>query len=364
MLGRTFAQLTNSMQLVQRAFGRWRSRHRPRYALALAGGGVIGGMYEVGALAALEEQLNGSGTGFDVYVGCSAGSVVCSLLAGGVRAREIYQILDDDLDDPINFRRNAVFASDAFRRACGRFGRLIWAFGKSALRGRGSIPDMLARAERDMPPGFFSLDALEQYLRTAFASRGLSNSFAERGRALLIPAIDLDTAERVVFGAGELRNVPISQAVAASSAIPGFFDPYPINGRDYVDGGVGFSGHADLAAEAGADVVFVVNPLVPNLHDGNGHASMRMRGVYTIMEQAGRIYSQNLLTLGLGTLAVKFPRTAFYLLQPPRTNGLLFGPSMGFEASRAALRYGYASTKEWLAAQGAGLVRRLSVVTA
>src|SRR5881628_3237637 len=189
MIGRPFARLLSRMQFLHRAIGRWRSKPRPRYALALAGGGVIGGMYEVGALAALEERLN------------SAGSVVASLLAGGVRAREIYQILDEDLDDPINFGSNAVFAGDAFRRACGRFGRLIWAFGKSAIRGRGSIPDMLARAERDMPPGFFSLDALEQYLRAAFASRGLSNAFAEREPTLLIPAIDLNTAERVVFGA-------------------------------------------------------------------------------------------------------------------------------------------------------------------
>ena len=82
--------------------GFWRPRPRARVALALAGGGVIGGMYEVGALAALEEQLNGAGRGFDIYVGCSAGSVVASLLAGGIRASEIYQILDNDLDDPIN----------------------------------------------------------------------------------------------------------------------------------------------------------------------------------------------------------------------------------------------------------------------
>src|SRR5881409_992991 len=152
---------------------------------------------------------------------------------------------------------------------------MVWAFGKNAVTAvRGSIPDMLARAERDMPPGFFSLDALEVYLRTAFASRGLSNAFAEREPTLLIPAVDLNTAERVVFGAGDLAGVPISDAVAASSAIPGFFDPYTINGRDYVDGGVGFSGHADLAAEAGADVVFVVNPLVPN-RTLDGAGSMR-----------------------------------------------------------------------------------------
>ena len=316
-------------------------------------------MYEVGALAALEERLNGSGRGFDVYVGCSAGSVVASLLAGGVRAREIYEILEHDLDDPINFRRNAVFGGDAFRRACGRFGRLIWAFGKSAIRGRGCIPDVLARAERDMPPGFFSLDALEQYLQTAFASRALSNAFAERSRTLLIPAIDLNTAERVVFGAGELRDVPISQAVAASSAIPGFFDPYPINGHDYVDGGVGWSGHADLAAESGAEVVLLVNPLVPARSGDGDH--LRARGVYSIMEQAGRIASQNLLRLGLDVLAERHPRTTFFLLQPPAMSPLS-GPSMGFDAARASLRFGYESTKGWLLGDGGEVLERLAVV--
>jgi hypothetical protein len=91
---------------------------------------------------------------------------------------------------------------------------------------------------------------------------------------------------------------------------------------------------------------------------------MRARGVYTIMEQAGRIYSQNLLTLGLSVLSVKYPRTSFFLLQPPRTSSLLFGPSMGFEASRKALRFGYESTMAWLGEQGAPLVRRLAVAVA
>jgi predicted acylesterase/phospholipase RssA len=315
-------------------------------------------MYEVGAMTALEERLNGSGRGFDVYVGCSAGSVVAALLASGVRASEIYHILHEDLDDPLNMRRGVLFADGAFRLACTRFGRFMWAVGKHVIRGGRCLPDVLAKAERELPPGFFTLAALERFVRLGLASRGYGNAFGDLKRPLLIPAVDLDTAERVVFGRGELASVPISDAVAASSAIPGFFDPYTINGRDYVDGGVGFSGHADLAAEAGADVVFVVNPLVPNRAlDG---ASMRQRGVYTIMEQASRIYSQNLLQLGLATLAVKYPRTAFHLLQPPQNTELPFGPSMGFEASRAALRFGYASTKLWLEQQGASLVRSLT----
>jgi NTE family protein len=336
-----------------------RGRSRARRALALGGGGVIGGMYEVGALAALEERLNGGGHPFDVFVGCSAGAVVAALLANGVRAAEIYRILDEDLPDPLNFRRGAVFPPDSLRRAAGQFGRLVWAFGKHAAAAyRASVPDMLARAERDLPAGFFSLTALEQFLRKAFAARGLSNSFAELPRRLLIPAIDLDRAERVVFGQGDLRDVPISHAIAASAAIPGFFEPYPIAGRDYVDGGVGFSGHADLAAEEGANFVFVVHPLVPSQVDRDG-PSLRSRGLYTIIDQASRIYGQNLLHLGLAALSVRFPRTSFFLLEPPRSQTPLGGPSMGFNAARLALRYGYASTRQWLDTQGQPVLQRL-----
>ena len=284
---------------------------------------------------------------------------MASLLANGVRATEIYRIIDEDLEHPLNFRRGAVYASNSFRHAAGRFGRLLWAVGKNAMTAvRGSVPDMLAAAERDLPAGFFSLVALERYMRETFAVVGLQNSFTALERVLLIPAIDLDSAQRVVFGRDDgLRDVSISEAVAASSAIPGFFEPYTLRGRDYVDGGVGFSGHADLAAEAGADVVIVVNPLVPN-PDG-GVVPLRNRGLYTIMEQAGRIYSQNLLQLGLSALRIKHPRTEFHLIQPTRDETPLFGPSMGFDASRAALRFGFESTKEWLTDQGLPLLRRL-----
>src|SRR2546428_8095084 len=148
----------------------------------------------------------------------------------------------------------------------------------------GSVPDMLAAAERDLPAGFFSLAALERYMRETLATVGLQNSFTALERVLLIPAIDLDRAQRVVFGRNGLRDVPISEAVAASSAIPGFFEPYTLRGRDYVDGGVGFSGHADLAAEAGAHVVIVVKPLVPS--PANGVGPPPHRAPFTSMEHA------------------------------------------------------------------------------
>ena len=114
------------MYILDRAFGLWQSRpavspgRTRRFGLALAGGGVIGGMYEVGALAAIEERLDGA-CHFDVYVGCSAGSVVGSILANGISPSQLYRILDQDLDDthPTRSARRAA-GSDAW---CGRWAR-------------------------------------------------------------------------------------------------------------------------------------------------------------------------------------------------------------------------------------------------
>lgn len=343
----------------------WPLRRGPSTrALVLGGGGVIGGMYEVGVLAALDEAFQGFRVNdFDIFVGSSAGSVVASLVANGVRPEDLYRILDGGLSDPMNFTRGAVYDRHAFLGAAGRFGRLLWALGKNILTGlRGSLPDLLARAQGELPAGFFTLQQLEAYMRAVFEQKGLSNDFRRLRRTLLIPAVDLDRAERVVFGPGATVEVPISQAIAASSAIPGFFEPYRVGERDYVDGGVGYTGHADLGVERGAEAVVVVNPLVPLTEDPNGEPKpgLKARGLYSILEQAGRITSQNLLELGLRELQQKHPKVEFFLIQPGAKDSPLFGPSMGFEASRAALRFGRVTTREWLSGEGAGVIRRLS----
>ncbi len=344
----------------------WR-RGPAKRALALAGGGVIGGMYEVGVLAALDESLQGfRANDFDIYIGVSAGSVVASLVANGIRPADLYTILDQGLPDPMNFERSSVYDRHAFVRAGRRFGKLLWALGKNILTGfRSSVPDLLSRAQGYLPAGFFSLEQLEAYMCRTFRAKGLSNDFRTLPRTLLIPAVDLDRAERVVFGLGALAEVPISQAIAASSAIPGFFEPYTINDRDYVDGGVGYAAHADLAIGLGADLVVVVNPLVPLVgQEGAAGRHLKERGLYSIVEQSSRITSQNLLELGLRELQLKHPKVEIFLLQPEPKDTPLFGPSMGFEASRAALRFGYTFTRQWLAERGATFMRRFQLAAA
>ncbi len=341
----------------------WPERRGPgKRALVLSGGGVIGGMYEVGVLAALDEEFRGFRVNdFDIFVGSSAGAVVASLVANGARPVQLYRILDEGLADPMNFSRGAVYDRHAFSGAASKLGRLVWALGKNILTGlRTSFPDLLAKAQGAIPSGFFTVQQLEAYMRGVFADKGMSNDFRTLSRTLLIPAVDLDRAERVVFGVGDSTEVPISQAIAASSAIPGFFEPYTIGGRDYVDGGVGYTGHADLAVERGADAVVVINPLVPLIeHDGE-RRRVKSRGFYSILEQAGRINSKHLLELGLRDLQQKHPKVEFFLFQPEARESPLFGPSMGFDASRAALRFGYATAKEWLQTKGAIFIRRFS----
>jgi NTE family protein len=337
----------------------WREA-RPKRALVLAGGGVMGGMYEVGALAALDETLPAfRANDFDLYVGSSAGAVVSALMANQVRPLDLYEILDEERDDPLNFHRGSVYHKGAFSAAARNFLQLVWAVGKKAVtKFRLEWPDILARSGSDMPAGFFSLAPFEGYVREALAAKGLSNSFSDCPRRLWIPAIDLDRAERAVFGAPPLVETPISDAIAASSAIPGFFEPYRIGGRDYVDGDVGYTGHTDLAVEWGASIVVVVNPAVPLHVDGPDEIEVRHRGMYAIMEQAGHITSIRILELGLAELRLRRPDVELHLVQPDHRPSPLIGPSMGFEASRAALRFGYSSVKEWLAGPDAEPLRR------
>src|SRR5437899_655907 len=78
---------------------RW-GRSRPRVGLALAGGGPLGGIYEVGVLLALTDSLDGIDfSDLDVYVGVSSGGFVAAALANGISPTQMYRLfIDDDAD--------------------------------------------------------------------------------------------------------------------------------------------------------------------------------------------------------------------------------------------------------------------------
>ncbi|MGH3649182.1 MAG: patatin-like phospholipase family protein, partial [Acidimicrobiia bacterium] len=78
-----------------------------------------------------------------------------------------------------------------------------------------------------------------------------------------IVAYDLEKRGRTAFGTDDAPDVRLSDAVAASSAVPLVFRPYPIDGRLYVDGGVSSGTHADivLGHDEPLDLVLVIAPM-------------------------------------------------------------------------------------------------------
>src|SRR5258708_23046793 len=78
-----------------------RRRRRSKTALVLGGGGFTGGVYEIGALRALDLlPVNKTVNQFDVYVGTSAGSFVASLAANGVTPEEMMRVVNQQVPTP------------------------------------------------------------------------------------------------------------------------------------------------------------------------------------------------------------------------------------------------------------------------
>jgi NTE family protein len=279
----------------------------PKIALVLAGGAVTGGAFKLGGLKALDDfLLNKKITEFDTYVGLSAGSVLAAPLAAGISPAEMVKSLEGKSKQFSRFRAAdfyspnirdfvscpAQFAVDllaflpgtvsdflsrvpevarslqeplgeAVRNPNWESARKVFEVLGEALAERRPFPSPLDY----VPAGFFDNSSIERYLRANLDAAGISNDFRELFRAtkreLYIGAMNLDTAERVIFGYDEDTSVTVSEAVQASTALPGFYRPARINGVDYVDGGVRRTANIDVAIEHGADLVICYNPFRP-----------------------------------------------------------------------------------------------------
>lgn len=332
--------------------------------LCLSGGGATGAMYQVGCLAALEERLESFSTAdFSVFVGTGAGATVATGLAGGLSVQRMYRALLDPSDDFFPLQRNHLLRIDlgelmrVFGSAIGAARQVVSSAATSPLDV--NLWSELERFVDSLPAGIFSLDPYERFLTDFMTRRGIPRQFREFERELLIVASDLDAGRRAVFGADSLRDVPVARAVAAASAIPVLFAPVQANNRDYIDGGMGDVAHADLAAERGCDLIFVVNPMVP-VHAGadgpdvpTGHGKkwrVRDKGAIWVYNQATRMRMEGTLSLGLERFRRERPDTDVVVFEPLQTDATLFMHSpMNFAARRAILEEGYTSTMRILA---------------
>ncbi len=240
---------------------------RSKLGLALAGGGPVGGIYEVGALAALSESLGGVDINeFDFLVGVSSGSFIAAALANGLRpdalARMLIENHTDEVFDPDMLLRPAF--GEYFKRVLS-VPPLIWSsllhyLSDPLHRGLFESFQSLGHA---LPAGVFNNAGIDELLRRMFELTGRSNDFRHLKHKLFLVATDLDSGESVAFGSRGLDDVPISLAVQASAALPGLFPPVRIGGHYYVDGALIKTLHASVALREGADLVLCINPLVP-----------------------------------------------------------------------------------------------------
>jgi predicted acylesterase/phospholipase RssA len=301
-------------------------------------------MFQIGALAALEDALDGlEVSNFDLYVGSSGGASVAAALAGGVPIQRMYRAFLDPADSYFGLERKHLLRIDfgEWRRTVPA---LIAAFSEGAgafMRG-GAPPsaalwEQLDRLAEALPAGLFSLDGYERFLEEFFIRRGVPNSFFAMRRPLRILAHDLESAELRLFGAGEAAEVPVTRACVASMAIPPFFSPVRIGDRHYMNPGGGQIVHAEVAVAEGADVLVVVNPLVP-LRDERG--ALRDRGLLTIVNQAIRIGSWRALRdqVRVAETAGK----AVLCIEPESAESLVFfGNPENYDVRRRILEYAY-----------------------
>jgi predicted acylesterase/phospholipase RssA len=173
--------------------------------------------------------------------------------------------------------------------------------------------------------------------------------------ALRVAAHDLDSGERAVFGDPSRAHVPVSLACAASLALPLFFSPVRIDGRHYLDGGLGHVAHLDVAAGLGASLCIVVNPLVPvtasqgTIPTGHGAGgSVRDKGLLWVFNQAMRVGAHARLHQEVARATAAGMEVL--VLEPQPTDAVLFLHNpVNFGARRAILEYAYRTTRERIA---------------
>jgi NTE family protein len=344
-----------------------RLRRSHKTALVLGGGGFTGGVYEIGALRALDLMATNSTVNqFDVYVGTSAGSFIAALCANGVTPEEMMRVVthqgkapfrDVDLGDLLQLNLLEFARTGALLplRVAQLARKVV------AQRGQVSAMDVLLGLAEGLPSGAYTGAGIERYLHSVLSEPGRSDEFSELRRELYLTATDLDTCERIVFGAVGYDDVPISTAVRASGALPMVYAPVEVKGRELIDGGIVSTTNLDIAVEAGAKLVVVINPLVPFVNDFAGrvrtlHGTRPRRvsdmGFAQIGYQTFKLIAHQRLHEMAQHWEERYPGVDIVLIEPEPTDELMFQTSMMNFTSRVEIaRHGFQSVTKHLAGE-------------
>lgn len=328
---------------------------RSRIGLAIAGGGPIGGMYELGALRALDDAIDGLDLArLEVYVGVSSGAFLAAGLANRMTTEEMCRIFITGQDDLLRFRPESFLkpAFGEFMRRSSRLPGLLAGWGRDMLGGKRSarLSDALVRFSALIPPGLFDNTEVESFLREVFTVRGRSNDFRELPAHLYVIAVDINCGVTVRFGAAGWKDVPISRAVQASAAMPGLYPPVEIRGRSFVDGALRRTMHASIALEHDVDLLLGINPMVPFDADaahlaGGRRTNLVDGGLPVVLSQSFRTLLQSRAQIGISRYAKQFPATDQVFLEPNSSDRRTFFTNVFSFSSRSAVcQHAYRAT--------------------
>src|SRR5919198_91966 len=344
-----------------RAGGRSRRRRpgRSKTALVLGGGGFTGGVYEIGALRALDLlAVNRTVNEFDIYVGTSAGSFVASLAANGVTPEEMMRVVNQQVPTPFRdidlstlLRPNYV---DFVKSTALLPLRMVGIARTVARNLRGvSLMDVVVGLAEGLPPGVYDGSGIEGYLMDVLGDLDRTRDFRRLRNELYLPATDLDTCERIVFGDDGWDDVPIPTAVAASTALPMVYKPVNVKGRHLVDGGLRSTTNLDIAVEHGAGLVVIINPLVPYVNDfqkmiptmlGSRVRRVTDMGFPQIGYQAFKLLTYQRLHESLRQWSENYPDVDIILIEPEPNDELMFETNiMNFTKRVEIARHGFES---------------------
>lgn len=232
----------------------------PRIGLVLGAGGVAGGAFHAGVLAALHDVTGWDPRGATVIVGTSAGSIAGAALRAGLSAADSLARVQDRRLSPEGARllREVGVPRPPARLRPSRdaplAAQLITTLGRSAAQPFKARP--LALLAGLLPDGSVSTDVIAEGI-SAF-----HHDDAWPDEPLWICAVRQVDGLRVVFGRDNFEP-SLPDAVAASCAIPSFFQPVCIDGETYIDGGVHSPTNADVLRrlDPALDLVLVSSPM-------------------------------------------------------------------------------------------------------
>jgi NTE family protein len=234
--------------------------------VVLGAGGVLGGAWMAGALAALTRVTGWDPRHADCLVGTSAGAVFAAMLAAGVSPA---RLLPRGRTVPMTSSRwilNELAIQSSYRSDhwLPHVPLGSWRLAIAGMLQRPSPWSLLQTLSGIAPIGRVSADPI---LRTV--QQAVPHGWAAHPHCRIV-ATDYATGKRVVFGEVGAPEADLAEAVAASCAIPGFFEPVSINGRRYVDGGLNSLCNLDLLETSDLDVVICLSAMTSHLRqDGS-----------------------------------------------------------------------------------------------